>query len=457
MNPKTMSLFWRTALAAGVLGCTSLLASTDTTTANWPAWRGPEFTGTAPAANPPIEWSEEKNVRWKVNTPGQGTATPVIWGNQVFILTAIPTETGAAPATQAPPQQRQDSGGRPSGRGGFGGGASTVAQQFVVLSYDRSTGKELWRKVVREQMPHAGHHRDHGYASASPVTDGEILIAHFGSFGTYGLNLDGELLWETDLGDMQTRNSFGEGSSPALDGDRIFILWDHEADDSIVALDRKSGKELWRTARDEPTGWCTPLVVEHDGGKEVVVNGSNRVRSYDPATGRLLWECGGQTQNVIPSLVSSGNVVYATSGFRGSTLQAIRLGGSGDLTGTDAVVWEHNRNTPYVPSPLLHEGLLYFFAGNNAMLSVFAAKDGTAHLSGERLDGLLGVYASPIAAAGRVYLLGRNGVASVLKAGPKLEVLATNRLEDGFDASPAAVGDALFLRGREFLYCLANE
>jgi outer membrane protein assembly factor BamB len=315
----------------------------------------------------------------------------------------------------------------------------------------------LWRKVVREQLPHAGHHRDHGYASASPTTDGELLIAHFGSFGTYAMTLEGELLWETDLGDMQTRNSFGEGSSPTLHGDRVFVLWDHEEDDFIVALDRKSGKELWRKSRDEPTGWSTPLVVEHDGKTQVIVNGSNRVRSYDATDGRLLWECGGQTVNVIPCLVSEGDLVYAMSGFRGSALVAIRLGGSGDLTGTDAVIWEYNRNTPYVPSPLLHEGLLYFFKGNNPTFSIFAAQDGTAHVNGERLDGLRGVYASPVAAAGHVYLLGRSGGAMVLAAGPKVEVLATNRLDDGFDASPAAVGDALFLRGREFLYCLAEE
>lgn len=441
---------------AALWGATSILAAASAA-GNWPAWRGPQFTGVAPAANPPVEWSEENNVRWKVKTPGKGTATPIIWGNQVFILAAIPVEGSAAPAPQPPPQQRPGPGGRGPGRGGFGGATPTEAQQFVVLSYDRANGRELWRKVVREQIPHAGHHRDHGHASASPVTDGEVLIAHFGSFGTYGLSLQGELLWATDLGDMQTRSSFGEGSSPALDGERIFVLWDHEGDDFIVALDRKSGKELWRTARDEPTGWCTPLVVEHGSRKEVIVNGTNRIRSYDAVTGKLLWECGGQTQNVIPSLVSAAGVVYAASGFRGSALQAIQLGRSGDLTGTDAVLWEHNRNTPYVPSPLLHEGLLYFFAGNNATLSVFAAKDGTADVNGEQLDGLLGVYASPIAAAGRVYLLGRNGVASVLKAGPQVEILATNRLDDGFDASPAAAGDELFLRGRESLYCLANE
>lgn len=392
---------------------------------NWPAWRGVHFDGVAHGANPPVEWSENSNVRWKVALPGRGTSTPIVWGDRVFILAAIPT-------------------------------AGADRQQFTVLAYARADGRELWRRVVREQAPHAGHHRDHGYASASPVTDGDLLIAHFGSYGTYGLDLDGQVKWEVDLGDMQTRNSFGEGSSPALDGDTVVILWDHEAEDFIVALDRRAGRELWRQARDEPTGWCTPLIVEHGGRKEVIVNGTNRVRSYDLASGRPLWECGGQTANAIPSAVGADGVVFVTSGFRGSALQAIRLGGSGEVANSGSLVWQHNRNTPYVPSPLLHEGLLYFLSGNNATLSIFRAADGEPHVSAARIEDVLGVYASPIAAAGRVYLVGRNGVTAVLKHGTSVEVLARNRLDDGFDASPVAVGDDLLLRGRANLYCLTR-
>lgn len=418
--------------------------------ARWPAWRGIQQDGVAHGANPPVEWSEEQNVRWKIALPGRGTSTPIVWGDRIFILAAIPVGTAAESSSSSAASGR--------GAGGLGGmvDSSRQGQQFTVLAYALADGRELWRRVVREQAPHAGHHRDHGYASASPVTDGEMLIAHFGSYGTYGLDLEGNVKWEVDLGDMQTRNSFGEGSSPALDGDTVVILWDHEEDDFIVALDRRTGKERWRQSRDEPTGWCTPLIVEHGGRKEVVVNGTNRVRSYDLASGEVLWECGGQTVNAIPSPVAADDLVYVTSGFRGSALQAIRLGGAGDLTDTDHLVWQHDRNTPYVPSPLLHDGLLYFLSGNNAQLSIFAAADGTPHVKAERLEGVLGVYASPVAAAGRVYLAGRNGVTAVLKHGPALEVLATNRLDDGFDASPVAVGNDLLLRGRENLYCLSR-
>ncbi len=429
---------------------------------NWPAWRGPLATGASPDANPPIEWSETKNVKWKVALPGRGTATPIVWGNQVFILTAIPAGKKAAPKPAVepapPPVPAADApGGRRGGRGG--GGASEAPdeeQKFTVLALDRATGKTLWQQTSRTQVPHAGHHRDHGFASASPVTDGEVLVAHFGSFGTYAYDLSGRLLWEKDFGDMRTRNSFGEGSSPALSGNTVVILWDHEGEDFIVALDRLTGKELWRQKRDEPTGWCTPLVVEHAGKKQVIVNGTHRARGYDLATGEPLWESGGQTANAIPSAVASQGRVFVTSGFRGAALQAIMLGRKGDLAGTDAIAWSHNKSTPYVPSPLLVDDFLYVFSGNNALLSAFDAKTGTAHFEAERVEGLTGVYASPVAAAGRVYLVGREGGTVVAKQGPKLEVLAKNSLAEGFDASPVPVGNELFLRGRQSLYCLSE-
>ena len=284
-----------------------------------------------------------------------------------------------------------------------------------------------------------------------------MLIASFGSFGLFAYDLGGNLLWEKDLGDMRTRNSFGEGSSPALHGTTVVVLWDHEGEDFIVALDTRDGRELWRQRRDEPTGWSTPLIVERGGKPQVVVNGTNKVRAYDLATGSLLWECSGQTANAIPTPVADEGRVIVMSGFRGSALQVIRLGGSGDLTGTDAIVWSHNKGTPYVPSPLLYGSRLYFLSGNNAMLSIFDARTGKPEVEMERLDGITGVYASPVGAAGRVYLAGRDGGVVVLREGPKVEVLAMNRLEDGFDASPAVVGNRLYLRGRASLYCLGEK
>ena len=427
----------------------------------WPSWRGPQANGVATDAHPPIQWSETNHVQWKVALPGRGSSTPILWDDQVFILTAIPTGPEAAVETADASGQPPDRSERPR-RGGAGGGGGMVdrptrAQQFTVLSFDRKTGKLRWTQSPRTQLPHEGHHKDHGFASASPVTDGKHLIVSFGSFGLYGYDLKGKLLWEKDLGDMRTRNSFGEGSSPALDGNTVVVLWDHEGDDFIVALDKRDGRELWRQTRDEPTGWCTPLIVSYGGRKQVIVNGTNKIRSYDLKDGKLLWECAGQTVNAIPSAVASQDRVFVMSGYRGNALQALRLDRSGDLTGTDGIVWSHAKSTPYVPSPLLVSDTLYFVSNNSALLSAFDAVTGKAHFEAERLDGLNGVYASPVAADGRIYVVGRDGNTAVLRHGSRLEVLAKNHLEDGFDASPAIVGRQIFLRGRQSLYCISEK
>lgn len=436
---------------------------------NWPQWRGPLATGVAPAGDPPAKWSETENVKWKVKLPGKGSSTPIIWENLVFIHTAMPAAGAAAARADAAGavaesavtpvllQDRPRRGG--GGRGGFGGGAAPAEKyQFVLLCLDRQTGKTLWQKTVREEVPHEGHHKDHGFASYSPVTDGKLVFAHFGSRGLHCYDVKGNLKWEKDFGKMQTRNGFGEGSSPALHGDTLVVLWDHEGDDDfIVALDKNTGKELWRKPRKEITTWATPLVVEHAGRAQVIVSATGMVRSYDLKTGEQIWEIGGMTTNVIPSPVTADGIVYLTSGFRGAALLAVKLGGKGDLTGTDAVVWSHNKGTPYVPSPLLYDNRLYFFSGNEARLSCFDVKTGKALYETQRVEDLEGVYASPVGAAGRVYLVGRNGTTVVIKHADAIDVVATNILDDRIDASPAVAGNELFLRGQSYLYCIASK
>lgn len=460
----TRSLFPLVAAASLVLASAGAADQSDALQNGWTRWRGPLATGVAPAGTPPQTWSETENIKWKTKIPGFGTSTPIILGNRVFILTALKSgnavDQASAPATPAPPAQLDE--GRQRGRGRRGGGGMrpetpTEAYQFVVLCLDRESGKIAWQKVAREEVPHEGHHRDHGFASASPVTDGEHVYAYFGSRGLYCYDLDGNLKWEKDFGDMQTRSGFGEGSSPALHGDTLVITWDHEGDDFVVALDKRTGKELWRKSRNEPTSWATPLIVEHDRKPQAIVNATERIRSYDLATGEVIWEAGGMTTNVIPTPVTGFGMVYALSGFRGAALQAIKLGRTGDLTGTDTIAWQHNRSTPYVPSPLLSGDRLYFYAGNNGILSCFDARTGKAHYQGQRVADLLGgVYASPVAANGRVYLVGRDGKTVVIKDAEFLQVLAMNKLEDKFDASAAIAGKELFLRGHQYLYCISE-
>ena len=420
---------------------------------NWPMWRGAGGMGVAAeGANPVIEWGEGKNIKWKVKLAGSGTASPVVWGDRIFVQTAIATgkkgEAAAQPAVAQPAAV--------GGRGGLSRAPSGV-YQFVLMCLDRRDGKVMWQKVVREEMPHEGHHPDHGFASYSPVTDGKVVVAFFGSRGLHCFDMEGNLKWAKDFGRMKIKMAFGEGCSPTLYGGKVIVNWDHEGEDFIVAMETETGKELWRTARDEETSWATPVVVEHEGKSQVVTSATKRIRSYDVQTGKLLWECGGLTANVIPSPVAGDGIVYAASGFRGNALLAIRLGRSGDLTGTDAIAWSSKKGTPYVPSPLLYGGRLYLFAGNTGSLTCVEAKTGKVLIDGKRIEGLEGVYASPVGVGGRVYVVGRNGVTVVIRNSDALEVLATNQLEERIDASPAVVGNELLLRGREFLYCIGEK
>ncbi len=416
----------------------------------WPQWRGPQASGVAPHGDPPIEWNENKNVRWKTEIPGQGHATPIVWGDTVFVTSAIKTDKQVELEPIEVPQRRRGRRGRSA--------APSSTYKFVIFAINRSDGSVHWQQTAREEVPHEGTHQTGSWAANSPVTDGEHVYAYFGSRGLYCYDMQGNLQWERDLGDMIIKRSFGEGSSPVLYGDVIVLNWDHEGDSFIIALDKRTGEELWKVARDESTSWSTPLVVEDNGTPQVVVNATYRTRSYDLATGKTLWECGGMTANAIPSPVTANGIVYVTSGFRGNALQAIRLADTtGDITGATAVIWEYDRDTPYVPSPLLYGDILYFLKHNRGILSAFNASTGEAYYGPERLEGISDVYASPVGAGGRIYIADRDGVTLVIKHGSTFEVLAENVLNDGFNASPAIVDREIYLRGSKSLYCIASD
>jgi outer membrane protein assembly factor BamB len=421
---------------------------------NWPQWRGPLGSGVAPAATPPLTWSETENVKWKASIPGSGNATPIVWNDKVFILTAVPTGKKMEPdsSTAESPPGRQ---GRP---GQSRGVQPSEILQFTVLCLDRANGQTLWKQVAREERPHEGHHRDGSFASPSPVTDGEHLLAFFGSRGLYCYDLNGDLKWDRDFGEMKTRNSFGEGSSPALHGDIVVVVWDHEGeDDFVVAVDKRTGKELWRRDRDEQTNWTTPLIVEVEGTAQAIVAGAKATIAYDLETGKELWRGPELTGNVIPHPVRLQDTVIVMSGFRGAALHALELGSSGDLTGTEAVRWSYTRNTPYVPSPVLSGDFLYFASRNSGIFTCLDAVSGEVHFAAERLEGLGDVYASPVAAGNRIYIHGRKGTCMVLERGSELKVLSTNQLDEDTDASAALVGDEMFIRGRHSLYCISEN
>ena len=290
----------------------------------------------------------------------------------------------------------------------------------------------------------------------SPVTDGEHLYAYFGSRGLYSYDMDGKLQWSEDFGDMDIQMGFGEGTSPALYGNTLIIKWDHQGESFIAAVDKRTGKTLWKVPREEKTSWSTPVIVEVEGKPQVITTATSKIRTYDLASGKLIWETEGLTANVIPSPVVADGMVYCMSGFRGNALKAIPLGKSGTLTESD-VAWTFNKATPYVPSPLVYNGKLYFFSNNNGILTCLDAKTGKPLFAEERLPELRQVYASPVGAAGRIYLVGRDGTSLVLKQGDSLEKIASNHLDDRFDASPAIAGNEILLRGHENLYCIAQQ
>ena len=316
-----------------------------------------------------------------------------------------------------------------------------------------------WERTAREETPHEASHQDNGtWASSSAITDGEHVIAYFESRGMYVYDMKGTKVWEKDLGDKPMRNEFGEGSTPVLFGNSLVIVWDHQGQSFIVALDKRTGKELWRVNRDEIDTWATPLVVAVDGRHQVIVPAMNKIRSYDLETGAAVWEAPGTTMNSIPSPVAGKGMVFLMSGFRGNNLKAIALADAkGDMTGSPAIRWELDRDTPYVPSPLLYDDILYVLKTNNGLLSAFDAESGKPHYQVQRLEKAPNVFSSPVGASGRVYIAGRDGTTVVLRHGPTLEMLAENTLDDGFDASPALVDRELFLRGTRFLYCIAAD
>ena len=415
----------------------------------WPQWRGPLATGVAPAGDPPLSWSETENVRWKIEIPGHGQASPIVWGDHVFVLTAVPAGPGDD-----------------SGNGFFsrlrrrfmGTVRSGDLLHFAIVAIDRRDGSVAWERTAVTEQPHEGRHNTGSWASGSAVTDGEVVCAFFGSRGLYCYDMDGNPLWDRDFGDLRIRMGFGEGASPAIHGDSIVVVWDHEGQSFITALDKRTGAELWRTDRDESTSWSTPIVVEHAGGTQVVTSATDGVRGYDFETGELLWEGEGVTTNAIPSPVAAEGIAYLMSGYRGNRLYAVDLSSArGNISRGGAVAWSLDRDTPYVPSPVLHDGILYFTKSNSGVLSAYDAATGRNLYGPTRLSGIRNIYASPVIAGGRLYVASRDGATLVAKAGPEFEILSMNRLDDGFDASPAVAGGEIYLRGQRYLYCIAAD
>lgn len=403
---------------------------------DWPSFRGPAHTGVAPDASPPLSWSESENVRFKVELEGTGHASPIVADDRIYVLSAVQGRQQPRPDSEA---------------------TGPAPHRFTVAAYDFDSGKRLWSTVVREEVPHESLHTTASQASASPVADGKHVYAFFGSRGLHCLDRKGKIVWSVDLGTQSTRNEFGEGASPTVLGETVFVNWDHEGDSFLVAIDKTNGKERWRKSRDEPTSWSTPVAVR-DGERDlVVVSAANRVRAYDPLSGEVVWSAGGLGLNVVPTPVATERTLWAMSGWREAHGMAIRYpGAKGELTGGDRIVWEADQGLSYVPSPVLVAGKIYFFQRFGGILSCYDLDSGEACYDRQRIENFENIYASPVAAGNRIYAVSRDGSAVVLEAGPEFSVLARNTLDDSFSATPAVVGKSLVLRGEKHLYRIAE-
>jgi outer membrane protein assembly factor BamB len=458
----------------------------------WPRWRGPNETGMA-RGDAPLHWSDKEHIAWKVEVPGRGESTPVIWGDKIFVTTAVPLvpipkiaaavqSTGGAPPQMPSGNSPQDSGGTaPREQGGSLPGdsqaqdgpsshdelailaennAPAVEHKFVVIAYDRRTGKKLWENVARVATPHEGYHPQNGsFANSSPVVDANHVIASFGSRGVYCYTHDGKLVWQKDLGvKMTIRNAVGEGSSPALEGNTLVLTYDFEGDSFIVALDKNTGREIWRAARPrgnaEGQAWSSPVITTVNGKKQVIVAAAKFVAGYDLETGKVIWRATGLGSDAIPMPIVSDGIAWVMSGNGNPNGMAIQLGREGDLTGTDAILWQNNRGNSFVPSPALYEGKLYILA-DTGMLSCFDFKTGKAYYRQARLPKTSDFRASLVAANSKLYASSVDGDVVVIRAGENFEVLATNTLSDQkFIASPAIADGAIYLRGQNALFCI---
>jgi outer membrane protein assembly factor BamB len=414
---------------------------------DWPRFRGPDNDGMA-RGDAPLHWSDTEHIKWKAEIPGRGHSSPVIWGDKVFVTTSVPTGKGAAAPRESP--------GRGS-RGPSGERGPQPEQKLMLLALDRNTGKLLWQQVAKIAAPHEGYHPTYGsFASNSPVTDGKHVVAFFGSRGVYCYDMDGKKIWEKDFGiQLQMFMTFGEGAWPVIEGSKLLLLFDNEVNSFLVALDLATGKELWRTPRpDGNTNWSGPVVITYEGKKQVIVSATKKVHSYDLETGKPIWEVAGLGQNTIPAPVAADGMVFVMSGYRNGNLMAVKLGRQGDLTGTDAIVWQNQRGNSYTASPVLHDGKLYFVT-DSGMLSCFDAKTGKAFYQQQRLPKPYNFKASPVGVNGKLYLATEEGDVVIVKMGETYEALATNTLEGQmFIGTPAIADGEIFLRGQNTLFCI---
>jgi outer membrane protein assembly factor BamB len=425
------------------IGLSVVLCATTAVADNWPEWRGPEATGVSTEKNLPTHWSAEDNVAWKAPLEGLGTSSPVVWGDQVFLTTQMgvgPVDHRGAQFPGAPfaRDYRRDDG----------------KVQFVVYAFDRSDGHQRWRYELTAEGDLPAVHYKHSLASPSPVTDGESVYAWVGTGQLVALNMKGELLWQRHLGREYAPFDilWGHGSSPVLYENLLYLLCDHPARAYLLALDKRTGKEIWKVERGSGLrSYSTPFILRSEGGDELVVNSSHRLESLDPKTGALLWYAGEPTPLAIPMPVWHDGILYVSRGYSSGPYASVQGGGRGDVSSSH-VRWSFPTGAPYVSSLVYYQGLVYM-ANENGIVTAIDAETG-ANVWRERVGGVF--TASPIAADGKIYLLEESGRTVVLEAGRTFSIVATNALGERSLASPAVSDGHIFIRTDRHLYCIGK-
>jgi outer membrane protein assembly factor BamB len=449
INPVKLSRRIALTLTLGIfIGSLSFLAS-SASAGNWPQWRGPDGSGISNEKNLPSEWSSTKNIKWKTAIEGRAHSSPIVWGNRVFLTTAV--EGPVVPGAKAVKHMDGDKEYvHPDSVG------ADRKHTFKVLSIDRDTGKIVWESTAWEGTPYDNRHRKSSYAASTPATDGKLVFAFFGTEGLYAYDFKGKLAWKAQLGNLGTVG-MGTGTSPILFDNLVIVQCDEENGEAsfIVALDKKTGKEVWRTPRKVQVSWATPLLARTSTRAELIASGTEAVIAYDPATGKELWRHKGVESNAIPSPVANNEMVFLVAGFPAKIAMAIRLGQSGDLTGTPNVPWKYAKGTAYVPSPILYGDYLYLTT-DRGILTCIDAKTGEVKYEGGRIPIPATFTASPVAFEGKILMTSEDGDTFIVKSGPKHEILGTNSIGEPVYASPAIADGRIFIRGEKNLYCIGS-
>jgi len=424
-----------------------LLASLSPSADNWPQFRGPQSTGVADDPSVPDTWSTTHNVVWKTEIPGSGWSSPVVWGDRIFLTSVISTV-----APEAPKKGLYFGGNREA--------IPTDEHRWMVYAVDWKTGKITWEREVHRGAPASSHHLKNTYASETPVTDGERVYAYFGNLGLFVFDTDGKPAWSQTWGPFRTRYGWGTAASPVLCKDRIYVVDDNEERSFLVALDKRTGKQIWRVERDEGSNWSTPFIWETEGRTEIITSGTRKVRAYD-LDGKLLWELGGMSSIVIPTPFAQHGLLFLASGYVGDQVRpvyAVRAGARGDIslkegeTSNEYIAWYLRQGGPYNPSPLVY-GDYYYTLLDRGIFTCHDARTGREIYGKQRIDpGASAFTASPWAANGKIFALSEDGDTFVIQTGPEFKVLAKNSLDEMCMATPAIARGSLIIRTATKLY-----